>query len=114
MKSRNNSTQLFSLSAMLSGATLKEAHRHLDRAGRVCPKPTGNNCSPPGLLPVTAVQYGYMRQKELMKLLPISPATLWRKVKAGTFVKPIKLSACITAWNRAEVIAWLDELEGGL
>lgn len=56
--------------------------------------------------------YGYMRQKELMTLLPFSPATLWRKVKSGTFVKPVKLSVRITAWNRAEVYAWLQEREG--
>lgn len=52
--------------------------------------------------------YAYMRQKELMTLIPFSPATLWRKVRAGTFVRPIKLSARITAWNRAEVHAWLQ------
>jgi prophage regulatory protein len=56
--------------------------------------------------------YGYMRQKELMKLVPFSPATLWRMVKAGTFVRPTKLSARITAWNRAEVQAWLLAKEG--
>lgn len=56
--------------------------------------------------------YGYMRQKELLTLLPFSHATLWRKVKAGTFVKPVKLSARITAWSRAEVYAWLEK-QGG-
>lgn len=56
--------------------------------------------------------YGYMRQKELMTLIPFSPATLWRKVKAGTFVKPVKLSVRITAWNRAEVYTWLQNREG--
>lgn len=55
--------------------------------------------------------YGYMRQKELMQLIPFSAATLWRKVKAGTFVKPIKLSDRITVWSRAEVNAWLQAKE---
>lgn len=55
---------------------------------------------------------GYMRQKELLTLIPFSPATLWRKVKAGTFVKPVKLSARITAWSRADVQDWLDT-QGG-
>ncbi len=57
--------------------------------------------------------YGYMRQKELLTLLPFSHATLWRKVKAGTFVKPIKLSERITAWPRVEVLAWLQK-QGGV
>ena len=47
-----------------------------------------------------------------MTLVPFSPATLWRMVKAGTFVRPIKLSNRITAWSRAEVHAWFQEKEG--
>jgi predicted DNA-binding transcriptional regulator AlpA len=58
------------------------------------------------------IEYGYMRQKELMKILPFSAATLWRMVKAGTFVKPVKLSARITAWERAQVHQWLRK-QGG-
>lgn len=40
--------------------------------------------------------------------LPFSAPTLWRKVKAGTFPKPIKLSERVTAWNVGTVRAWLD------
>ena len=32
-------------------------------------------------MPQSQSSYGYMRQKELMTLVPFSPATLWRKVK---------------------------------
>jgi len=39
--------------------------------------------------------------------LPFSAPTLWRKVKAGTFPKPIKLSARVTAWNVGMVRAWM-------
>ena len=56
-------------------------------------------------MPQSQSSYGYMRQKELMTLVPFSPATLWRKVKDGTFVKPTKLSTRITAWNRTQVIS---------
>lgn len=56
--------------------------------------------------------YGYVRQKELMTLVPFSAATLWRKVKDGTFVKPTKLSTRITAWNRIQVLEWLKKQEG--
>lgn len=55
--------------------------------------------------------YGYIRQKDLLALIPFSPATLWRKVKAGTFVKPVKLSAHITAWNRVQVYEWMKQQE---
>lgn len=52
--------------------------------------------------------FGYVRQKELMQMVPFSSATIWRKVKNGSFVKPKKLSDRITAWDRAEVYAWLE------
>lgn len=54
---------------------------------------------------------GYIRQAELLKIIPFSSATLWRKVKAGTFVQPVKLSARVTAWPRAQVNAWMQEQE---
>lgn len=40
-------------------------------------------------------------------MLPISPATIWRKVAADQFPKPIKLGPKLTAWDVAEVQAWL-------
>ena len=39
--------------------------------------------------------------------LPFSAPTLWRKVKAGTFPKPVKLSKRVTAWNVGAVRAWM-------
>lgn len=39
--------------------------------------------------------------------LPFSAPTLWRKVKAGTFPRPIKLSERVTCWNVGTVRAWL-------
>ena len=40
--------------------------------------------------------------------LPFSANTLWRKVKAGEFPKPVKLGPRITAWKVADVRAWLN------
>ena len=39
--------------------------------------------------------------------LPFSGPTLWRKVKAGTFPKPLKLSERITAWKVGDVRSWI-------
>ena len=39
--------------------------------------------------------------------LPFSSPTLWRKVAAGTFPKPIKLSQRVTCWNVGAVRAWM-------
>jgi predicted DNA-binding transcriptional regulator AlpA len=40
--------------------------------------------------------------------LPFSAPTLWRKVAAGTFPKPIKLSERVTGWKVSEVRAWMN------
>ncbi|MBX7229998.1 MAG: AlpA family phage regulatory protein [Burkholderiaceae bacterium] len=39
--------------------------------------------------------------------LPFSAPTLWRKVKTGTFPKPVKLSKRVTAWQVGQVRAWM-------
>lgn len=58
----------------------------------------------------------YIRESQLVQSatrptgtapLPFSAPTLWRKVKAGTFPKPIKLSERVTAWNVGAVRGWL-------
>lgn len=41
--------------------------------------------------------------------LPFSAPTLWRKVKAGTFPKPHRLSERVTAWKVGEVRAWINQ-----
>lgn len=40
--------------------------------------------------------------------LPFSAPTLWRKVKAGTFPKPHRLSERVTAWKVADVRKWIN------
>lgn len=58
-----------------------------------------------GRLPET----GYLRQSQLIPVIfPFSHATLWRNVKAGTFPRPVKLSARITAWRVEDIRAWMD------
>ena len=58
----------------------------------------------------------YIRESQLVQSpkrpdtpapLPFSAPTLWRKVKAGTFPKPSKLSERVTAWNVGAVRAWM-------
>lgn len=40
--------------------------------------------------------------------LPISAASLWRKVANGSFPAPTKLGARIACWKVGEVREWLD------
>lgn len=52
---------------------------------------------------------GYKRAKAVTAQYPISNASLWRKVKNGTFPKPVKLSAGITAWRDSDLLNWEND-----
>lgn len=52
------------------------------------------------------------RKKKTKGRYPFSAATLWRKVKAGKFPKPVKLSERVTAWRCEEVREWEDDPAG--
>lgn len=60
---------------------------------------------------------GYVRQTDLVGrpskgirgLIPFSPTTLWRKVRAGEFPAPVKLSAGVTAWRVEEIREWMAQ-----
>lgn len=45
-------------------------------------------------------------------ILPFSRATLWRRVAAGTFPKPLKFGG-ISAWRVEDVRAWIEEQNKG-
>jgi len=56
----------------------------------------------------------FLREKGVSKYyMPGSRSTLWRKVKAGVFPAPIKLSGGITAWAKADLDHWAAQIKGG-
>jgi prophage regulatory protein len=68
-----------------------------------------DNSHPIGTLPET----GYVRQFQLIPVIfPFSSATLWRKVKAGTFPRPVKLGPRITAWRVEDIRSHIDMPRG--
>jgi predicted DNA-binding transcriptional regulator AlpA len=52
---------------------------------------------------------GFLRQTQVLIFIPISKATLWRRVQAGTFPAPVKLSSRVTAWRAEDVRRWIAE-----
>jgi predicted DNA-binding transcriptional regulator AlpA len=42
-------------------------------------------------------------------LLPVSPATIWRWVKEGTFPVPFKLGQNTTVWVADQIDQWIDK-----
>jgi prophage regulatory protein len=108
------------------------------RANQITQDPAASQASRnPSTLPET----GYIRQRQLIgepsvspeqaehnrqagkgikrprpgypAIVPWSSATLWRKVKTGDFVAPVKLSDGITAWSVEAVRAWLQAKQMG-
>lgn len=88
-----------------------QKQQHAATAGQVTSNPSAANFD---TLPDSA----FIRESQLVQSpkrpetpapLPFSAPTLWRKVKAGTFPKPIKLSERITAWNVGDVRAWIKD-----
>ncbi|WP_106640879.1 AlpA family phage regulatory protein [Allosphingosinicella vermicomposti] len=54
-------------------------------------------------------EVGFIRQAQLIPaIVPFSNATLWRKVKDGTFPAPVKLSPRVTAWDVRQVRQWIE------
>ena len=51
---------------------------------------------------------GFLRQPQVLSLIPISKSTLWRRVRARTFPVPVKLSERITVWSAEEVRMWIE------
>lgn len=71
-------------------------------------QPTKNTALPPTL---NETQAEYLRLKDLLKFLPFSSSTIWRKVKKGEFPAPIKLSHGITCFKTQDVRDWLKAKE---
>ena len=51
---------------------------------------------------------GFLRQPQVLAFVPISKSTLWRRVLAGTFPAPVKLSSRVTAWRAEDVRCWIE------
>ena len=50
---------------------------------------------------------GYIRERNLLRVLPFSSPTLWGWSKAGRFPQPYKLGDRVTAWKVGDVRAWM-------
>jgi prophage regulatory protein len=50
----------------------------------------------------------FLRQPDVLRLVPIGASTLWLWCKAGKFPAPIKLGERTTAWRASDVFMWLE------
>ncbi len=56
---------------------------------------------------------GFLRQPQVLVFVPISRSTLWRRIQAGTFPGPVKLSARVTVWRAEDLRRWIAEQGAG-
>ncbi|KQP23662.1 hypothetical protein ASF43_05700 [Pseudorhodoferax sp. Leaf267] len=59
--------------------------------------------------PIRFPDTGFLRLKQLLLFIPMSRATVWRRVKDGQFPKPVKLAGAITAWRAEDIRRWMQE-----
>ena len=50
----------------------------------------------------------FLRIREVVRMVGSSKATLYRRIRAGTFPKPIALGLQTTAFLEDEVLAWMN------
>lgn len=65
--------------------------------------------SAPASSPLDMPVTGFQRQVQVLKLVPFSKSTLWRRVKEGTFPKPLKLSDRVTVWRVEDIRQWINQ-----
>ncbi len=55
--------------------------------------------------------YRIIRLAEVLRLTGLSRTTIWRREKAGTFPRRVRLGRHAVGWHYAEVAAWLNSRE---
>lgn len=58
----------------------------------------------------------FVRLNQLLStaVIPFSAATAWRRVREGTFPRPVRVSPQVTAWRVGEIRQWLKDPGGYL
>lgn len=51
----------------------------------------------------------FLRLPEVKRRVGLSRSEIYRKIKAGEFPRPVKLSAQASAWLEHEITAWCQE-----
>lgn len=69
------------------------------------PKPAKNPAVSFDDLPGSA----FVKQPQILQVVPISASSLWRWVRDGMFPRPIKLSDHCSVWRVADVRQWMQQ-----
>lgn len=53
---------------------------------------------------------GFLRLKEVLKFIPLSRATIYRKMEEGKFPKAYHLGSNTTAWRAEDIQAYIHQI----
>lgn len=53
---------------------------------------------------------GFVRLPQILSVIPISPSSWWRGVKAGKYPDPVKLGKRTTAWRVKDIRELISSL----
>ncbi len=56
-------------------------------------------------------KYQFLSVEDVLSMTTFSESTLWRKVKAETFPKPVPLSKRRVGWREKDILKWADQLD---
>lgn len=54
---------------------------------------------------------GFLRLKQVLKLIPVSKVTWWNGCKTGQYPKPYKLAPRVTAWKASDIFELMEKFE---
>lgn len=54
---------------------------------------------------------GFLRLKDVLKIIPVARSTWLRGVESGRFPKPVKLTERTIAWGAAEIYELVEKLQ---
>jgi len=60
---------------------------------------------------IIQTDHPYQTRQQVEELFQVSPATIYRWVKAGDFPKPIRLGANMVRWKSSEIYDWASSKE---
>ena len=61
----------------------------------------------------TLPKTGFIRLPTVLSLIPISKSSLYAGIKKGTYPAPVKLSERTSAWRVEDILAFIDQHQGG-
>lgn len=53
-------------------------------------------------------QTGFLRLKEVLKLIPVGKTTWYNGIKSGIYPKPIRISKRLTAWKALDIYSFIE------